>query len=254
MPEEIAKVGLIAAVALESRDFDEPMDGVVYGAAVGLGFAAVEISRPATQNANLVAVAVMRGVLSVPFHGALGAIAGAYIAGARFGGALGAHRHGGWWRARRFAWAWLLPVVLHTLFDWSVFSLGALGRQSAYYSFRRYRRFDFVDPRHLARRRVWDNRAGRLVGAADRASAKGLPGHQGLPPAHWRLIWGRTLCGVGFSIVGIALIVAGALTAKVLGFVGLAIAIAISAHCAKYLSDAAKATHRLVAAERIASS
>src|SRR5579863_8057492 len=30
VPEEIAKVGIIAAVALRSRDFDEPMDGVVY--------------------------------------------------------------------------------------------------------------------------------------------------------------------------------------------------------------------------------
>jgi RsiW-degrading membrane proteinase PrsW (M82 family) len=254
VPEEIAKVGLIAAVALKSRDFDEPMDGVVYGAAVGLGFAAVENFLYVTQDANLVAVAVMRGVLSVPFHGALGAIAGAYIAGARFGGALGAHRHGGWWRARRFAWAWLLPVVLHTLFDWSVFSLGALGRQSA------------ITPSAatggliLLILVIW-----LVVGFGTIALAvwlarriahrqKAYLDTKRLPPAHWRLIWGRTLCGVGFTIVGIALIVAGALTAKVLGFVVLAIAIAISAHCAKYLSDAAKATHRLVAAERMPSS
>ncbi|MGC1359229.1 MAG: PrsW family glutamic-type intramembrane protease, partial [Xanthobacteraceae bacterium] len=96
VPEEAAKVAIIAAVALRSREFDEPMDGVVYGAAVGLGFAAVENFLYVTQNANVFAVAVIRGVMSVPFHGALGAIAGAYLAGARFGGALGAHRHGGW--------------------------------------------------------------------------------------------------------------------------------------------------------------
>ena len=42
MPEEILKVSIIAAVALRARDFDEPMDGVVYGTAVGLGFATIE--------------------------------------------------------------------------------------------------------------------------------------------------------------------------------------------------------------------
>ena len=82
-------------------------------------------------NANLVLVAGMRGIMSVPFHGAVGAIAGAYIARARFGGALGAHRHVGWWRARMFVLAWLIPVVLHALFDWSVFSMSALGKLSA---------------------------------------------------------------------------------------------------------------------------
>ena len=42
IPEEIAKVSVIAAIALRARHFDEPMDGVVYGTAVGLGFAALE--------------------------------------------------------------------------------------------------------------------------------------------------------------------------------------------------------------------
>jgi protease PrsW len=101
VPEETVKVGIIAAVALRSREFDEPMDGVVYGTAVGLGFAAVENFLYVIGNAHLLVVAGMRGIMSVPFRGAVGAIAGAYIAGARFGGALGAHRHGGWWRTRR---------------------------------------------------------------------------------------------------------------------------------------------------------
>src|ERR1700728_3346095 len=42
LPEELFKVPIIAAVARRARDFDEPMDGVVYGTAVGLGFAAIE--------------------------------------------------------------------------------------------------------------------------------------------------------------------------------------------------------------------
>jgi RsiW-degrading membrane proteinase PrsW (M82 family) len=244
VPEETFKVGIIAAVALRSREFDEPMDGVVYGTAVGLGFAAVENFLYVRGNANLALVAGLRGIMSVPFHGALGAIAGAYIAGARFGGALGAHRHGGWWRTRRLILAWLIPVVLHALFDWSVFSLAALGKLSAAapsastgglillilvlwlvvgfgsiaYAVRLTRRIAHRQKAYLDTKR--------------------------LPPAHWRAIWARTLAGLGMSVVGVALIVAGNFAAKYIGVALLLGAVAISAHCAKYLNDVAKATHR----------
>ena len=250
VPEETAKVGVIAAVALKSREFDEPMDGVVYGAAVGLGFAAVENFLYVTGNANLVAVAVIRGIMSVPFHGALGAIAGAYIAGVRFGGALGAHRHGGWWRARRFIVAWLIPVVLHGLFDWSVFSLSALAQQSA------------MAPSAgsggliLLILVVWFivgfGSIALAVWLAERIARrqKAYLDTKRLPPAHWRAIWGRSLCGIGLSIVGIASIIAGGTLVRIAGLVVAAIAVAISAHCAKYLNDAARLTHRPVAAAR----
>src|SRR6202163_4644700 len=111
IPEEAIKVSIIAAIALRARDFDEPMDGVVYGTAVGLGFAAVENVLYVAGNTHWAFVAITRGVLSVPFHGALGAIAGAYIARAGFGGALGAHRTSRWRRQRLFLSAWLIPVV-----------------------------------------------------------------------------------------------------------------------------------------------
>src|ERR1700693_467408 len=75
IPEETLKIGIIAAVALRSREFDEPMDGIVYGTAVGLGFAAVENFLYVRGNANLALVAGLRGIMSVPFHGALGSIA-----------------------------------------------------------------------------------------------------------------------------------------------------------------------------------
>jgi len=124
IPEETVKIAIIAAIGLRARWFDEPMDGVVYGAAVGLGFAAVEnLLYLVALHSDWAFVAVIRGVLSVPFHGALGAIAGAYIASARFGGALGAHSHGRWRRARLLASAWLIPVVLHTLYDAAILSL-----------------------------------------------------------------------------------------------------------------------------------
>jgi protease PrsW len=248
VPEEIAKVGIIAAVALRAREFDEPMDGVVYGAAVGLGFAAVENFLYVTQNANVFAVAVIRGVMSVPFHGALGAIAGAYLAGARFGGALGAHQHGGWWRSRRFALAWLIPVVLHALFDWCVFSLGVLGKQNA------------VAPSAATGglifliiviwivvgfgSMVFAVLLARRIAHRQKAYLK----TKRVPPMHWRAIWARSLCGLGFSVVAVVLLVRSDLTGRLCGLVIGAIAIAISAHCAKYLNAVAQATQRGIAA------
>jgi protease PrsW len=96
IPEETLKISVIAAIALRARDFDEPMDGVVYGTAVGLGFAALENLLYVGFSPHWQTVAATRAVLSVPLHGALGAIAGAYIASARFGGALGAHKNRRW--------------------------------------------------------------------------------------------------------------------------------------------------------------
>jgi uncharacterized membrane protein AbrB (regulator of aidB expression) len=46
------------------------------------------------------------------------------------------------------------------------------------------------------------------------------------------------------SVVGVALIIAGNFTAKYIGAALMLGAVAISAHCAKYLNEVAQATHR----------
>jgi RsiW-degrading membrane proteinase PrsW (M82 family) len=117
IPEESLKVLIIAAIALRARVFDEPMDGVVCGAAVGLGFAANENLGYLVQYQDWETLAIVRGILTIPFHASLGAIAGTYLASARFGSALGAHRGEPLVRARLIMSAWLIPVVLHTLYD-----------------------------------------------------------------------------------------------------------------------------------------
>jgi RsiW-degrading membrane proteinase PrsW (M82 family) len=121
IPEEVVKVSLIAAIALRSREFDEPMDGVVYGAAVGLGFAMLENLLYVLSDTNWQTVAAVRGVLSVPLHGAFGAIAGAYVARARVTGILGSGRSTRWRRPRLFALALLVPTALHGMFDTALF-------------------------------------------------------------------------------------------------------------------------------------
>src|SRR6202030_974588 len=94
LPEEFVKILVIFAISARRRQFSDPMDTVVYGAAAGLGFAAYENLAYLVQHAEMWrALAALRSVLTVPFHGALGIIAGAYLAIARSGTALGAHRH-----------------------------------------------------------------------------------------------------------------------------------------------------------------
>jgi protease PrsW len=125
LPEEIVKIAAIIAVSSRRRASADPMDPVVYGAAVGLGFAAYENLAYLVQHAEMWrALAVLRSVLTVPFHGALGIIAGAYVAIARSGTALGAHRQNRTW-ARLSSWAMVLfaPVALHAAFDFPLLTL-----------------------------------------------------------------------------------------------------------------------------------
>jgi len=91
LPEEPSKILVIFAISARRGRFADPMDTVVYGARPGLGFAAYE--KPGLSRAACRDVAgrwaALRSVLTVPFHGALVIIAGAYLAIARSGTALG---------------------------------------------------------------------------------------------------------------------------------------------------------------------
>ena len=124
-PEECLKILVIVAVSARRRPFADPLDTILYGAAAGLGFAAYENLAYLMQHAEIWrSLAVLRSVLTVPFHGALGIIAGAYLALARSGTALGAHRHhrdGA--RLSNLLLLVLAPLVLHAAFDFPLLTL-----------------------------------------------------------------------------------------------------------------------------------
>ena len=124
-PEETVKILVIAAVSARRRPFADPMDTVVYGAAAGLGFAAYENLAYLEQHAEMwQSLAALRSVLTVPFHGALGVIAGAYLAIARSGTALGANRHHrDWARISSLALMLFAPLALHAAFDFPLLTL-----------------------------------------------------------------------------------------------------------------------------------
>jgi protease PrsW len=124
-PEEIVKILVIVAVSSRRARFVDPMDTVVYGAAAGLGFAAYENLAYLVQHQEMWrSLAALRSVLTVPFHGSLGIIAGAYLAIARSGTALGAHRHHRD-RARISSRILILlgPLALHAAFDFPLLTL-----------------------------------------------------------------------------------------------------------------------------------
>jgi RsiW-degrading membrane proteinase PrsW (M82 family) len=233
IPEETAKIAIIAWIALRSREFDEPMDGVVYGTAVGLGFAALENIFYLAGDADWALLAIARGLMTVPFHGALGAIAGAYIARARFGGALGANNRDHYRRPRLLLLGWLIPVVLHAAFDTATFSLanasdiGALG-------------FLLLVVVVAIGAMVFAVRLARRIAHRQKAWMQ----TKRLPPAHWRFVWARTLIGLGLSFLGATLAISGSAPVSFAGCVVMALAIGISWNCRKRLTEAAKIAHR----------
>jgi RsiW-degrading membrane proteinase PrsW (M82 family) len=125
LPEEAVKILVIVTVSARRRPFADPMDTVVYGAAAGLGFAAYENLAYLVQHAEMwQSLAALRSILTVPFHGALGIIAGAYLAIARSGTALGAHRHHrDWARISSRILVLFAPTALHAAFDFPLLTL-----------------------------------------------------------------------------------------------------------------------------------
>ncbi len=247
-PEEAIKVSLIMLLSLRARDFDEPMDGVVYGAAVGLGFAALEnVLYLLGDSAHWQSLAVVRGVLSVPFHGAVGVIAGAFIARARFGRAFGAHGHSPDHRRRMLIAAYLVPTVLHTLFDGGLFSLknvpaGTFGTPLGAFLIL------------LAVLLVPVAGFGAIIYAG--VLARRIARHQKiwlhtrrLPPAHWRGVWAECVLGIGASIVAFALVIAGSTGTRLIGTGFMALMIGMAWKSGRHLNATAIRRHgELVAA------
>ncbi len=242
IPEEALKISVIAVLALRARDFDEPMDGVVYGAAVGLGFAALEnILYVTGAKASWESVAVMRGVFSVPFHGAVGAIAGAFIARARFGHMLGAHSHSPSHRQHLFIAAVLIPVVLHTLLDGGLFSLknapaGTANTPAGVLALA----LSFVIALVAG--------FGAIIYAAVLAvrigRAQKIRLHsKRLPPAHWRDVWAECMLGIGASFVACALVIAGSAGTRFVGSGVLALTVGLAWRSGRHLNATARRRH-----------
>ena len=115
-PEELAKLGSMLLFAWRRPEFDERMDGIVYGARAGLGFALVEnvvylILIPHSLG-EFFSLFFARALLAVPGHAAWGAILGYFAARRRFDG-----------RGPGMLFGLALATVLHGLYDAALFAV-----------------------------------------------------------------------------------------------------------------------------------
>ncbi len=113
--EELAKVLCVRWVVWNRPEFDERLDGIVYAARAGLGFALVEnvlylwLQAPTT--GVFVGMFVGRALLAVPSHAIFAGYMGYFAARRRFDG-TGPGLLGGY----------LIAVLLHGIYDASVFA------------------------------------------------------------------------------------------------------------------------------------
>ena len=108
IPEELLKFVVLRAYAARRPAFDEPMDGIVYGATAALGFAAFENALYVWEGGWI--TALVRAFTSVPMHAACGAILGYFVARSVF---EGGGRRALW---TGFAWA----VLAHGIYDFGL--------------------------------------------------------------------------------------------------------------------------------------
>lgn len=106
IPEELFKFAVLYFYCRRLGDFDEPLDGIVYGVTASLGFATLENVLYVLDGG--LGVAILRAFTAVPGHALLGAIMGFYFGLAHFQPE----------RRKLLLWAaYLSPVIFHALYN-----------------------------------------------------------------------------------------------------------------------------------------
>lgn len=110
IPEETAKLALLWLFLRKCADFDERMDGIVYAACIGLGFAAFEnIEYLFASGSQWITVGISRSLTAIPAHFGFAVIMGYYFS----------LNHFDRYRAPGAGLKmWLYPVIGHGAYDW----------------------------------------------------------------------------------------------------------------------------------------
>ena len=83
--EEGVKYFFLKKYLFKKADFNEPMDGIVYGVMISLGFATVEnIAYVLNNEGQEMNIALMRMFTAIPLHAACGVILGYFVGLAKF--------------------------------------------------------------------------------------------------------------------------------------------------------------------------
>jgi RsiW-degrading membrane proteinase PrsW (M82 family) len=119
LPEEAAKLAVLLTIVYRHEDIRSPLDRILAGGWVGLGFAGLEnvfyiFARLLSDDKSWPILALGRAGTAVPSHVMLGMLMGTLLARAFHGKA-----HKGWWITAAF----LAPFLLHGLYNTCVLSL-----------------------------------------------------------------------------------------------------------------------------------
>lgn len=119
LPEEFFKLVVLVRYSMRKQEFDEPMDGIVYGVVASLGFATFENILYVMDGG--ISVAISRAFSAVPLHAFLGAILGYYVGQA--------------WKSpeRRMGvllQGYAIAVFLHAVYDIPLLTMNALGSEA----------------------------------------------------------------------------------------------------------------------------
>ena len=114
LPEEISKLLMLWLFMRKNPYYDEYLDGIVYAACVGLGFAATENVLYLVQSTDWVGTGIIRGLTAVPAHFAIACAMGYFYSKRHFGD-----------RSKLTAACVLaVPVIIHWVYDALAFSEG----------------------------------------------------------------------------------------------------------------------------------
>ena len=119
MPEELFKLAVVWLYCARHEEFDEPIDGIVYGVAASLGFATLENVLYVYEGGAR--VALLRALTAVPGHAFYGAVMGYHVAEARFAETG---------RSRALVAAYVVPTLLHGIYDFPLLAAREAGEDA----------------------------------------------------------------------------------------------------------------------------
>ncbi len=114
LPEEISKLLMLWLFMRKNPYYDEYLDGIVYAACVGLGFAATENVLYLVQSTDWVGTGIIRGLTAVPAHFAIACAMGYFYSKRHFGDSS----------KLTAACVLAVPVIIHWVYDALAFSEG----------------------------------------------------------------------------------------------------------------------------------
>lgn len=112
LPEDLLKFLVLRWYIFRKKDFNEPMDGIVYSVMISMGFAAVENIFYVIDSGGGVGTALLRMFTAVPAHAIFGIAMGYYAGKAKFDT---------WNSTSLLLQGFLVAFILHGLYDFFLF-------------------------------------------------------------------------------------------------------------------------------------